>query len=168
MRVALAVVVPLVAALLQGSLAPFLGLGAARPNFVVLVAASWSVAAGPRDAAWWAFIGGVALDLLSGGPLGASALAGLVPVVAVGLGDPAGLRPRSVPAGAVLVGVATLGAGALYLVILAVLGRPLGDLGVLVGSVVGTAIYNGVLALATYPLLRQTRRSSEKQASFGW
>lgn len=168
MRVALAVIIPLVAALLQGSLAPFLALGAARPNFVVLAAASWSVAAGPREAAWWAFIGGLALDLLSGGPLGGSALAALIPVVAVGLGDPAGLRPRSAAAGAVLVGVATLGAGALYLLILALAGRPLGDFSVLIGSVIGAAVYNGVLALATYPLLRHMRRSSEKQASFGW
>lgn len=168
MRVVLAVVVPIVAALLQGSVAPFLSAGGARPNLVVLATASWSLAAGPREAAWWAFIGGLALDLLSGGPLGGAALAVLVPSVAVGVGDPAGLRPRSVVTAAVLVGVATLGAGALYLLILALVGRPLGEPTMLLGATLGAAVYNGVLALAIYPLCRKAFRSAEKQASLGW
>jgi len=106
-RVALAIVVPLVAALLQGSVVPFIAVGGARPNLVVLVAASWSVAAGAREGLWWAFVGGLAADLLSGGPLGAQALAALLPVTLVGLSDPS-LRARSAPTGAVLVGAVNL------------------------------------------------------------
>lgn len=168
MGVVLAVVVPVIAAVLQGAVAPFVAVGAARPNLVVLAAASWSVAAGPREAAWWAFIGGVTLDLLSGGPLGGSALAALVPVVAVGMGDSAGRRPRSVVTGALLVAAATVGAAALYLLVLGVVGRPLPDLSTLLGATIGTATYNGVLALVIYPLCRKVRRSAEKQASLGW
>jgi rod shape-determining protein MreD len=167
-RIALALAVPLVAALLQGAVVPFVAFGGARPNLVVLVAASWSVAAGAREAVWWAFLGGLAMDLLSGGPLGGFALASLVPVAAVGMGDVSGARPRSAVSGAVLVGVATFGASALYLVVLALVGTPLGDSALILAAVVGGAIYNGVLALATYPLARRTRRSVEKQASFGW
>ncbi len=81
------IVLPLAAALLQGSVVPFVDVAGARPNLVVLVAASWSVAAGAREAVWWAFFGGLLADLLSGGPLGALALASLVPVAAVGLSD---------------------------------------------------------------------------------
>jgi rod shape-determining protein MreD len=165
-RVALAIVVPLVAALLQGTVVPFIAIAGLRPNLVVLVAACWSVAAGAREGVWWAFIGGVAADLLSGGPLGAQALAALVPVTLVGLSD-SSLRARSALTGALLVGAASLGAGLSYLVILALVGSVAGELPLLLAAVVGSAIYNGALAIATFPLLRGVRRTTEKQASFG-
>ena len=166
MRFALAIVIPLAAALLQGSVVPFLTFAGARPNLPVLVAASWSVAAGAREAVWWAFVGGLAADLLSGGPLGALALASLVPVAAVGLGENT-LRPRSILGGAVLIGVASLGAGLLYLLILFIVGQPLSDPVVLAGRAAAGAIYNGVLAIVTYPIARSMRHVTEKQASFG-
>ncbi|HEY6202441.1 MAG TPA: rod shape-determining protein MreD [Candidatus Limnocylindria bacterium] len=166
MRFALAIVIPLAAALLQGSVVPFMSVAGARPNLPVLVAASWSVAAGAREAVWWAFVGGLTADLLSGGPLGALALATLVPVAAVGLGESTG-RPRSIVGGALLVGVATLGAGLLYLLILLVVGQPLSDPLLLAGGAAAGAIYNGLLAIATYPIARSMRHMTEKQASFG-
>jgi rod shape-determining protein MreD len=165
-RFALAIVIPLAAALLQGSVVPFVSIAGGRPNLPVLVAASWSVASGAREAVWWAFIGGLAADLLSGGPVGALALASLIPVAAVGLGERT-LRPRSILGGAVLVGVASLAAGLLYLLILLVVGQPLSDPLVLAGGVTAGAVYNGVLAIATYPIARSMRHVAEKQASFG-
>ena len=166
MRFVLAIVIPLAAALLQGSVVPFVSIAGARPNLPVLVAASWSVAAGAREAVWWAFVGGLAADLLSGGPLGALALASLVPVAVVGLGENT-LRPRSIVGGAVLVGVASLGAGLLYLLILFIVGQALSDPVVLAGRAAAGAIYNGVLAIVTYPIARSMRHVTEKQASFG-
>jgi rod shape-determining protein MreD len=165
-RFALAIAIPLAAALLQGSVVPFVSIAGARPNLPVLVAASWSVAAGAGQGVWWAFVGGLAADLLSGGPLGALALASLVPVAAVGLGETA-LRPRSVIGGAVLVGVATLAAGLLYLLILVVVGQPLADPVLLAGGAAAGAVYNGMLAIVTYPIARSMRHVTEKQASFG-
>jgi rod shape-determining protein MreD len=165
-RFALAIVIPLAAALLQGSVVPFVSIAGARPNLPVLAAASWSVAAGAREAVWWAFIGGLAADLLSGGPLGALALASLLPVAAIGLGESA-LRPRSVVSGAVLVGAATLVSGLLYLLILLAVGQPLSDPVLLSGGAAAGAVYNGVLAIATYPIARWMHHMGEKQASFG-
>ena len=167
MRVALAIVVPLAAALLQGSVVPFVAIADARPNLVILAAASWAVAAGAREAVWWAFLGGLAADLLSGGPLGALALAALVPVAAVGLTD-GQVRPRSAVAGALLVAAATLAAGVLYLAILGIVGVRVGETPALLGAAAATAVYNGVLAMVAYPLSRALRRTTEKQASFGW
>ena len=167
MRMAVGLAVPLVAALLQASVVPFVQVAGARPNLVVLVAASWSVAVGAREGVWWAFIGGIAADLLSGGPLGAQALSALVPVTAIGLGD-LQLRPRSVPTGVLLVATATLAAGLLYLLIIGLAGVALGDAAALGASLVSSAIYNGVLAIATYPLFRALHHTTEKQASFGW
>ena len=166
MRVALAIVVPLVAALLQGSVVPFIAVAGARPNLVVLAAASWAVAIGPREAVWWAFLGGLAADLLSGGPIGALALASLLPVAALGLLDTQG-RPRSVITGAVLIGLASVGAGVIYALILALAGVQIPELPVALAGVVSTGMYNAVLAIATYPLCRMARRGTDKQASFG-
>lgn len=166
MRWALGIAVPLAAALLQGSVVPFVDVAGARPNLVVLAAASWAVAAGARQAVWWAFLGGLAADLLSGGPLGALALASLAPVAAVGLSD-VELRPRSVPVGAVLVALATGVTSLLYFGILGLVGTGLPEIAVLLASAVSGAIYNGVLAIATYPIARILRRTTEKQASFG-
>lgn len=167
MRVALAIVVPLAAALLQGSVVPSMTIADARPNLVILAAASWAVAAGSREAIWWAFFGGLAMDLLSGGPLGALALAGLLPVAMAGLGDQQ-LRPRSVLAGALIVAIASAATSVIYVVILAVVGATLPDAARLLTLAAGSAAYNGVLAIATYPLCRALHRSTEKQASFGW
>lgn len=167
MRVAFAIVIPLAAALLQGSIVPSVTIADARPNLVILFAASWAVAAGPREAVWWAFLGGLAADLLSGGPLGALALAGLLPVALAGLGDQQ-LRPRSLLGAAVVVAVASAATSVLYFVILAVVGSALPEAGRLVALTIGGAAYNGALAIATYPLCRTLHRSTEKQASFGW
>lgn len=165
MRVALAIVVPLVAALLQGSVVPFIVIAGARPNLVVLAAATWAVVAGPREAIWWAFLGGLAMDLLSGGPVGALALAALIPVAAIGLTEMPG-RPRSIATAVVLIGVASGAASLLYAIVLALAGIQLPEIPALLATSVAGAIYNAALAIATYPLLRMLRRGTEKQASF--
>ena len=66
-----------------------------------------------------------------------------------------------------LVGVATLAAGLLYLLILLVVGQPLADPVLLAGGAAAGAIYNGILAIATYPIARWVHHAGEKQASFG-
>ena len=168
MRLALALVVPLAAALLQASVVPFVSVGGARPNMPLLVAASWSLAAAPREAVWWAFWGGLVVDLLSGGPLGAMALASLAPVAAIGLGERQVARPRSVLTAMLLVGAATAAASLIYLAILLATGQPLADFPAVAGAAVSGGVYNGVLTLAAYPLARLLQRTTENQASLGW
>jgi rod shape-determining protein MreD len=167
MRFVLGVVIPLTAALLQGTVAPLISVGGARPSLPILVAASWSVAAGAREGVWWAFLGGLASDLISGGPLGAFALASLPPVVAVGLGEAGASRPTAILPGAVLVGIAALGAGLLYIGILAVTGGAITSAPLAAGTAVASAIYTGLLALAIYPVARLLRRATEKQGALG-
>ncbi|MGH2450532.1 MAG: rod shape-determining protein MreD [Candidatus Limnocylindria bacterium] len=166
MRIALAVLIPVAAALLQGSVAPFLSLGGARPNMPILVAASWSVAAGAREAIWWAFIGGLAADLLSGGPLGAFAIASLPAVAVVGLGERSLVRPVPVLVGAGLVGLATLLAGLLYVAVLALAGHPIPAPASALAGAVGSAVFTGALALVAYPVARALRRATESDSPF--
>jgi rod shape-determining protein MreD len=167
MRLALGVLIPLAAALLQGTVAPLIGVAGARPSLPILVAASWSVAAGAREGVWWAFLGGLVSDLISGGPLGAFALASLPPVAAVGLRETGLARPTPVVAGAVLVGLAALAAGLLYVGILAVTGEAISSVPLAAGTTVASAVYTGLLALPIYPVARVLRRVTEKQGTLG-
>jgi rod shape-determining protein MreD len=165
-RVALAIALPLAAALLQSAVIPFLSVGDARPNLPFLVAGSWSLAAGAGEAVWWAFIGGLAADLLSGGPLGAFAVASLPPVAAIGLGERPAPRPLPVLLGVAYLTAAAFGAGVLYTVALALAGTPIPDVPGLAIQIGGGAIFTGVLGIATYPIARGVSRLTEKQASF--
>jgi rod shape-determining protein MreD len=168
MRFLLGVLIPLGAALLQGTVAPLIAVGGARPSLPILVAASWSVAAGAREGVWWAFIGGLVSDLISSGPLGAFALASLPPVAAVGLRESAPNRPAPIVVGAVLVGLAALAAGLIYLGILAVTGEGgVDSIPLAAGTTVASAVYTGLLALAIYPIARLLRRATEKQGALG-
>jgi rod shape-determining protein MreD len=166
MRFVLGILIPLTAALLQGTVAPLIAIGGARPLLPILVAASWSIAAGAREGVWWAFLGGLASDLISAGPLGAFALASLPPVAVVGLRDASG-RPTPIVAGAVLVGLAALAAGLIYIAILAVTGEAVSSLPLAAGTAVASAVYTGLLALAIYPVARLLRRATEKQGALG-
>lgn len=166
MRVALALIVPLAAALLQTTVVPFISVGGARPNLPLLVAGSWSIAAGAAEGVWWAFIGGLAADLLSGGPLGAFAVASLPPVALIGLGERPAPRPVPVLIGASFLTAAAFVAGILYVGALALAGTPVPDVGGLAIHIGGGAIFTGGLAIATYPIARWVARRGEKQASF--
>lgn len=166
MRFLLGILIPVVAALLQGTVAPLIAVGGARPSLPILVAASWSVAAGAREGVWWAFLGGIVSDLISAGPLGAFALASLPPVAAVGL-RVGSSRPTPIVVGAVLVGLAALAAGLIYLGVLAVTGLGVSSLPLAAGTTVASAVYTGLLALAFYPVARLLRRATEKQGALG-
>jgi rod shape-determining protein MreD len=166
MRIALALIVPIGAALLQGAVSQIITIGGAFPNLPVLVAGSWAVAAGAGEALWWAFVGGLAMDVLSAGPLGAFTVAVLPGVLIAGLGERPAAQPIPVITGALLVGMAAALAQALYLGILASLGHPLAPPPIAFSQTVGVGIYTGALALAIYPLARLGRRLTEKESPF--
>ena len=166
MRVALAIVLPLAAALLQSAVVPFISIGGARPNLPFLVAGSWSIAAGAGEGVWWAFVGGLAADLLSGGPLGAFAVASLPPVALIGLGERPVPRPTPVLIGASYLAAAAFAAGILYALALTLAGIPGPDPAGLAIQIGGGAIFTGLLGIGTYPIARWIARATEKQASF--
>ncbi len=165
-RIAFAIVVPLAAAVLQASVAPFISVGGARPNVPLLFAGAWSVAAGAGEAVWWAFVGGLGADLLSGGPLGAFAASTLPPVVAIGLGERSPVRPTPVLVAAALIGIAALAASLGYVALLAIVGQPLPALPTLVVDAVSGALYTAALGIAVYPVFRGVRALTEKESPF--
>lgn len=63
------------AAIIQSSFLPALGLVQVRPDLVLAIVVIWAVLRGVREALPWALLGGLLADTLSGGPFGASAFA---------------------------------------------------------------------------------------------
>jgi len=76
-------------------------------------------------------------------------------------------RPTPVVAGAVLVGLAALAAGFIYIAILAVTGAAVSSVPLAAGTTAASAVYTGLLALAIYPVARLLRRVTEKQGALG-
>ncbi len=72
------------AALAQSTTLAGVSLFGARPDLVFLLVAVWAFLRGPIEGAVWAFIGGLLLDALSGGPFGGLALALLAAALLVG------------------------------------------------------------------------------------
>jgi rod shape-determining protein MreD len=74
------IVIPLLlsVALLQTTALPELTILGVKPELMLLTVLAWSLLRGVEEGLVWALLGGLALDLFSGGPLGASALALLI------------------------------------------------------------------------------------------
>jgi rod shape-determining protein MreD len=85
MTLTLAAVGSVVAALIELSIGPFLEIGGGRPHFVFVFAVVWTVVAGFDGGLVWAFVGGLALDLLAPRPLGSTAFALLLMVGAAAI-----------------------------------------------------------------------------------
>ncbi len=143
----------LVAALLQASVLPVilptvLHLDV-RPDLVVLLVIAVAMTAGLREAAIWAFAGGLFLDLLAGLPLGVSAVCLLVVAVLATLGTTIPFRaPLVLP-----LGLAFLGTALYYLLLLGV--RSLGGqhfawLDALEGVLLPSALFNTALMPLAY------------------
>ena len=62
-------------ALIQTTVLARVSILGARPNLMLLVVLTWAVVRGLDEGLVWAFVGGLIMDLLSGGPLAGTALA---------------------------------------------------------------------------------------------
>lgn len=67
-----------VTAIVELTVGPYLRVGNAQPHLVLVFAVIWVVAAGLESGLVWAFVGGIALDVLAQRPLGASSFALIV------------------------------------------------------------------------------------------
>ena len=69
-----------VTAILELTVGPYLRVGNAQPHLVFIFAIIWTVAVGLESGLVWAFVGGLALDVLAQRPLGATSFALIVSV----------------------------------------------------------------------------------------
>ncbi len=149
-----------VLALGQEALLARLSLLGARPDLVFAAVLAWGMLRGSAEGMVWAFIGGLVLDLLSGGPMGGMTLALLL--IALLAGRRWGRELTPVGLQVFLLG---LGLGFLYhlllLTILAWSGAAVDWAYDLARVAAPSAIANGLLSVLLYPALawldRRTR-----------
>ncbi len=166
MGLTLAAIGAVVAALLNLTIAPYLRIGAAQPDFVLICAVVWTVVAGIEGGFIWAFIGGLMIDFLSPRPLGSTAFTLLLCVGGAALLARAMVRFRYiVPIAAVLVcGIAN---GLLFLAVYGVLRSPIPTPDPL-GAIVPTAVYDALLAAIVGPLWVAVIARRENRERLDW
>lgn len=113
-------VIVLLLALLQSTVATQLTIREVKPDLVLIAVIVATLIYGGQGGLLWAFIGGIGLDLFSGGPFGASSIALMMAALVAALGYRVLSRYHLfVPLGAASLG--TLIYGGVYLGILAAL-----------------------------------------------
>jgi rod shape-determining protein MreD len=141
------------AAVVQATVLARFRLAGGTVDLVLLLALSWTLIGEWQGGAIWGLIGGLFLDLLSGGPLGANAL-GLVPVAYL-----ASLSEGRFWRSHVLLPLATVLLGTvlyhlIYLAALAATGHAVDWLGALARVTLPAVLLNTLLMLPVYHLLR--------------
>lgn len=156
-----------IAALLQSSFFPVLGMDRARPELVVTAVVIWAVLRGMREALPWAFIGGLLLDLFSQGPFGTAALALVIVAFCSSVGEASVFRTNFLLP-TMIVFWAAVFYGVLYLFLLRTHQYPVDWLGTLRHSVVPSAIFSAACAPAVYWLLSKIERRTRVIAPVEW
>jgi rod shape-determining protein MreD len=151
MHLTIAAALAVVAALAEFSVVPYLKIGEAAPHPVLVFGVIWTIAGGIEAGLAWAFVGGLALDILGQRPLGSSAFSLLIAIgVASLIGGFLG-RVRIVAPVA-----ATAVASVLYSVLLLITTTALTNepfTAAPFGAVLPSAVYDTVIAVLVGPLV---------------
>jgi rod shape-determining protein MreD len=140
----------LAAALLDLSVAPHFRFSGAQPHLVLVLGVVATVVIGPATGLAWAFAGGIALDVLAGRPLGATAFTLLVVLGSAGLGARVDSRLRPL----VAIGLVPIGSASsslLLVVVLGLLGPPVA--GPDPGSLLAGIAYDTAVAILVVPVV---------------
>ncbi|MFW6135670.1 MAG: rod shape-determining protein MreD [Chloroflexota bacterium] len=105
-------------AVIQATLLSRVSVLGARPDLMLLVVLMWAMARGLDEGLVWAFVGGLIIDLLSGGPLAGTALALVAGAYVAGQSLVEGVGSQAVRA----VILTVLGALVYHLALLVILG----------------------------------------------
>lgn len=154
------------AALIQSTALARLEIQNVKPDLVLLLVLVGALVYGSRTAVVWAFGGGLALDIFSGGPLGSSSLALIAAALVGGIGHRTLSRFNVlVPLSAALVG--TVVYSLVYIGLLTVLNLlqvtphrfPFWD--VVQYTIIPAAVYNATLLLVATPFLNRVPESQD-------
>lgn len=144
---------------------PLIKVGGAKPDLILLIVISWSLLRGAREGLVWGFVGGLCLDLLSGGPLGASAIALMVVSLLSGQGETNIFRGNLLLP-LILAPLGTLVYYGLLLVILELTGRSLALLPSLSHAILPAAIVNFIAMPFVYAFMRWLSQGVERRGTY--
>lgn len=162
-HISLYLVIPLLAlaASIQSTIVPLMKLGGAKPDLVLLIVISWSLLRGSREGLGWGFLGGLCLDLLSGGPLGASSIGLMAASLLSGQGE-TNIYKGNLVLPIVFAVLGTLVYYGTLLVVLELTGRPVALMASLSQVILPAAIINVVAMPFVYALMRWLDRRTER------
>lgn len=151
-----------VAAALQASLVPQIRLLGGGPDLVFLLVLAWSIHARTEESVAWAFIGGIAYDLLSAAPTGATTLGLLLVVFVVGgLGQQVYRIGFFLMIGLVLAG--TLVQQAIFVGVVLFAGHAVSPLFDLAYVIAPTMLYNLLFIWPVYWFVRRIQRRLDRR-----
>ena len=142
------------AALLQSTAVARLKIAGVKPDLVLLALLAWTLIYGGQSGVVLAFVGGIALDIFSGGPMGASSLSLMAASAVTGIGHGTLYRYNPlVPVVVTMVGTVVYSFA--YLGILFVLGLGLPFMSTVTHVIVPSILYNATLMLCATPFLNR-------------
>ncbi len=158
----LGVVFLLLAAILQSTFMPQIRIFGGTPDLVFLMVLAWSINASLESSVAWAFIGGVAQDLLSAAPTGASVVGLLLLVFGVDQ-----IKRQVYHVGLLLifalVMVGTLAQKLIFALLLGIAGFQVNIIDHFVYVIVPSIAYNLVFTLPVLWLVRRLERSRDQR-----
>jgi rod shape-determining protein MreD len=153
------------AVVLQVALAPHLAIRGVVPNFLLLVVIAVALMEGPRYGTAAGFASGLAFDLVGTGPIGPMALVlCVVGFIAGSLQENMFAEGWRLPVTVVVITSFATELG--YWTVLAVAGTGESFWSTFVNIMLPGALYNGVLALVTFPWLARFLRSDRPMTTF--
>ena len=166
MQLVLAAALSVVAALAEFTIVPYLKVGDAVLHPTLVFGVVWVIAGGLEAGLTWAFVGGIALDILGQRPLGSSAFSLLV---AIGLASVIGGFLGRVRIIAPVIATAVASPTYQMLLLLTTTALTASHLSTsAVGAIVPSTIYDVVLAAAVGPLVMAVvlRRQATERADW--
>jgi rod shape-determining protein MreD len=166
MRLTLAAAGAVVAALLQITIVPYLRIGGAQPDLVLVFAVTATIAGSVEAGLISAFIGGLMIDLLAPRPIGMTAFMLLISVgVAAVIGRALDRVLYVVPIIAVF--LTSMLTSTLYLVLYGALRAPI-PVADPVAAMLPTALYSTAVAAVVGPIAIALRRRSAERERVAW
>lgn len=132
-------------AIFQGTAAPQIRVGSGYADLMLLSVVTWQLVQTRGEGYTWAFIGGLLVDLISGGPFGASIL-GLLAAAAVADRVGGGLARDQVALPLISSFLGTFAFHGVYLIVLQVFGRAIDPSEAVFQVVLPSAVINMILS----------------------
>lgn len=132
-------------AIFQGTAAPQIRIASGYPDLMLLSVVSWQLVQTRGEGYTWAFIGGLLVDLIGGGPFGASILA-LLAAAAVADRVGGGLARDQVALPLISSFLGTFAFHGVYLIVLRIFGRAFDPTDAVFQVVLPSALVNMVLS----------------------
>ena len=151
---------------LQTTLSPFIKISSVHPDLVLILVIGWVILRGLEEGLFWAVIGGLSLDILSGAPFGVFTLSMVVVALVTSL-----FHGRVFGSSIILPLSLTFPLSFLFnglvLLLLMILGRPIDWNAAFFNILLPVAIFNTMVMVLVFPLLYLLNRVlTPRQLSF--